>query len=99
MTDTYAKIVENILVIIQNLTALGAALALFFFLFGIVKYLTHSDNASKRTESVQTITYGLVALFVLIAVWGLVLLLQKSLLEKSGLNIPQFQGSSSGAAK
>ncbi len=91
--DTYAGIVNNILEIVKNLTGLGAAVALFYFLLGIVKYLTHSDSAAKRTESVQTITYGLVALFVLIAVWGLVLLIQQSLLPAGGgLNIPQFQG-------
>lgn len=89
-SDTYAGIVGNILFIIKNLTGLGAAVALFFFVFGIVQYLTHSDNAAKRTESVQTITYGLIALFVLIAVWSLVQLLQESLVGGSGLNIPQF---------
>jgi uncharacterized membrane protein YjfL (UPF0719 family) len=91
MTETYAGLVGNMLEIIKNLTGLGAAVALFFFIFGIVKYLTHSDNAAKRTESVQTITYGLIALFVLITVWSLVRLLQTSLLlGQGGLNIPQF---------
>lgn len=90
MVESYGDIIEKILEIIKNLTGLGAALALLFFLFGVVKYLTHSDNASKRTESVQTITYGLVALFVLITVWGLVVLLQQSVFGTSTLIIPQF---------
>jgi uncharacterized membrane protein len=90
MNDTYAGIIKNLLIIIENLTGLGAAVALLFFVFGIVKYLTHGDNAAKRTESAQTITYGLIALFVLITVWSLVQLLQESLVGGSGLNIPQF---------
>jgi nitrate reductase gamma subunit len=90
MVNSYADLANKILEIVKNLTALGAALALFFFLLGIVRYLTHSDNASKRTESVQTITYGLVALFVLITVWGLVVLIQQSIFGSSSLVIPQF---------
>lgn len=89
--ESYAWLVSNILVIIRNLTLLGVAVALLFFLWGVVQYFTHSDSASKRTESVQTITYGLIALFVLITVWSLVGLLQESLLEGGkSLNIPQF---------
>lgn len=90
--DSYAGIIKNILVIVENLTVLGAGVALFYFLWGVVKYFISGDSAAKRNESVQTITYGLIALFVLIAVWGLVKLLQQSLLPGSGagLNIPQF---------
>lgn len=93
--DTYAGLIENILTIIRSLTGLCAALALLFFIFGIIKYVASGDSAAKRTESVQTITYGLIALFVLITVWSLVGLLQDSLLtgENPGLNIPQIQGS------
>ncbi len=87
---TYSGIVGNIIEIINNLVALGSALALFYFLWGIVKYLTHGDNEGKRKESVQTITYGLIALFVLVAVWSLVSLLKQSLLGNGGIDIPQF---------
>jgi CDP-diglyceride synthetase len=93
MVDSYAAIVENILIIIKNLTWLGSALALFYFIYGIVKYVASGDNATKRSESVKTITYGLIALFVLIAVWSLVGLLQESLVGGRNLNIPQFNAS------
>ncbi len=93
--DTYAGLVKNILIIVKNLTGLGAALALLFFIFGIIKYVSGGDSAAKRTESVQTITYGLIALFVLITVWSLVGLLQESLLPSGkSLNIPQFNSGS-----
>ena len=90
MIKSYAELVANILTIVKSLTGLGAALALFFFIWGIVKYVSAGDSEAKRTESVQTITYGLVALFVLIVVWSLVGLLQESLLGSRSLNIPQF---------
>lgn len=93
MVQSYAAIVENILIIIRNLTWLGSAVALLYFVYGIVQYVAAGDNAAKRTDSVKTITYGLIALFVLIAVWSLVGLLQESLIGGRDLNIPQFRGS------
>lgn len=88
----YGSIIENIVEIINNLVALGAALALFYFLWGIVQYLTHGDDSKKRADSVKTITYGLIALFVLVAMWALVYLIQVSILPDggAGLIIPQF---------
>lgn len=98
MVNTYAQIVSNILIIIKNLTWLGAAVALLYFVYGIVQYVASGDNAAKRGDSVKTITYGLIALFVLMAVWSLVGLLQESLLEGGrSLNIPQFPGGQSPA--
>ena len=96
MIDSYAGLVQNILIIIRNLTGLGAALALFYFVYGIVKYVSAGDSEAKRTESTKTITYGLIALFVLITVWSLVGLLQESVLGSRNLNIPQIQGSGGG---
>lgn len=98
MVDSYAAIVKNILIIIKNLTWLGSAVALLFFVYGIVMYVAAGDSADKRSESVKTITYGLIALFVLIAVWSLVGLLQESLLGSRSLNIPQFQGGGASGA-
>lgn len=93
MGETFTAIANNILEIVKNLTLLGSAVALFYFILGIVKYMTHGDDASQRTQSGMTIAYGLIALFVLIAVWGLVGLIQTSILpESGGIGIPQFQG-------
>ena len=88
----YADIVGNIIEIINNLVGLGGALAIFYFLWGVLQYLTHGGDSKKRADSVTTITYGLVGLFVLIAVWALVTLLQITLLPDggSGVVIPQF---------
>ena len=91
MIDSYAGLVGNILIIVKNLTALGAGIALFLFIWGIIKYVGSGDNASQRSDSTKTITYGLIALFVLITVWSLVGLLQESLLDGGrNLNIPQL---------
>lgn len=87
---TYDYLVGNIIEIINNLVAFSAALALFYFMWGIIKYLVKYDSEKDRKDSVQTITYGLIALFVLIAVWGLVSIVKQSLLGNGSISIPQF---------
>jgi hypothetical protein len=48
------------------------AVAVVLFLFGIVKYITSGDDEAKRKEAKNYIIYGIVGLFVMVSVWGLV---------------------------
>ena len=49
--------------------------ALFAFLWGILTYLWHNDNEEKREESKKFMFWGLVGLFVIVSIWGLVSIL------------------------
>lgn len=64
-------------------------LALVYFLYGIVQYLISAGDESKRKESVKVITYGIIALFVMISVWGLVSFITNTFGVSVG--IPQFR--------
>jgi len=88
----FSGLVENILNIIDPLVVLAIILAVMFFLFAVVKYLTQYGNEKARSDSVKTITWGIVGLFAMVAMWGLVKLLQQSLVGGSGNGIPQFSG-------
>jgi succinate dehydrogenase/fumarate reductase cytochrome b subunit len=81
------QVMQNI---VQWLVILGFALAFFYFMFGVVKYLTAYDNEKARGESLKTISYGLIALFVIVGLWGLVAVLSEGVLGQSRLGIPQF---------
>ena len=48
------------------------ALAVVFFLYGILKYITAGDDEEKRTKMKNTIIYGIIGLFVMISFWGIV---------------------------
>lgn len=52
--------------------------ALVLFLFGIVKRFFWSKDSADRTEAGKFILWGIVALFVMGSVWGLVNLLKNS---------------------
>jgi uncharacterized membrane protein YidH (DUF202 family) len=66
-------------------------LAVVIFLFGVVKYIQAGDQAEKRDEGRQFMLYGIVALFVMVSIWGLVNVLSSTLSLSNGLpSVPQF---------
>ncbi len=52
--------------------------ALVLFLFGIVKRFFWSKDVADRSEAGKFILWGVVALFVMVSVWGLVNVLRGS---------------------
>ena len=57
------------------LTALFTALALLFFFWGLALFILKAGNDEERTKGRTRMVWGIVALFVIVAVWGLVQLL------------------------
>jgi predicted permease len=50
-------------------------LALVVFLWGVAQYIIHGDNEQKRSEARNFIIWGILSLFVMVSVWGLVAIL------------------------
>lgn len=50
--------------------------ALLYFVWGLVMFIAQSGNEQVRTEGKQRMIWGIVALFVLVSVWGFVILLR-----------------------
>ena len=48
------------------------ALAVVFFLYGILKYITAGDDEEKRSKMKNVMIYGIIGLFVMISFWGIV---------------------------
>lgn len=57
-------------------------LALLAFMFGILKYLFSGDKDSGKTFMI----WGIVALFVMTSVWGLVSIIRSTILPDSNSN-------------
>jgi fumarate reductase subunit D len=70
---TFAEIVARIISLVLNpLVALLIGVALIFFLWGVVQLISAGGDSGKHAEGISKITYGVIALFVMVAVWGLV---------------------------
>lgn len=68
-------ITENVF---NPLVGILLALALIYFLWGVVKYTQSVGDETKRKEGVTMMTYGIIALFVMVSVWGLVTVLKNT---------------------
>ena len=90
---SFSDLAGNAIDIFSGFIYLTMGLALFYFLFGMLRYMTHYGNENQRSESAKTMGYGLLALFIMVAIWGIIALLRSSLLGESGVGIPQFNGS------
>jgi hypothetical protein len=77
-SDDLTGIINNIIVIIARLIPIVIGIGLLAFIWGIIKYVL-SEGASKKKDSVYVMIYGVVAMFVMISVWGLVTLIQNSI--------------------
>ncbi len=70
--------INSVTNILQRLTILVIGLAVFTFIVGVLKYVTSGGNEEKQAEARGVIVFGIIAIAVMISVWGLVNLLVKS---------------------
>lgn len=69
---------------INTLMPIIVALALLYFLYGLLKFMTAGGDEGKRKESRDIMLWGIIALFVMVSVWGLVSFLGNTLGISSG---------------
>lgn len=52
--------------------------AVVYFFWGVAKYILHSDDAKTREEGRGMMIQGIIAIFVMISMWGLINLLDNT---------------------
>jgi len=52
------------------------ALAVVFFLWGVLQFITAGGDEEKRATGRDTMIYGIIAIFVMVSIWGLVNILE-----------------------
>jgi ABC-type Na+ efflux pump permease subunit len=75
-------------VIVNPLIMLIFALAVVYFLYGVVKYLLSPENEEVRTASKSHMLWGIIGMFIMISVFGIMNLLLNTLqVPKSDIQI------------
>lgn len=64
--------------ILSAVVPLLITVALIVFIWGLIKYLTKMGDDSERQAAMQLMLWGIVAIFVMSSIWGLVALLQNT---------------------
>ncbi len=67
--DSFINVTGNLM---NKVAPLIIGVAFLWFLWGVVKYVTAGDNEDTQKESRNMMIYGIIALFVMTSVWGLV---------------------------
>jgi uncharacterized membrane protein YidH (DUF202 family) len=86
--------------VINYIVPFLVGLGVFVIIYGIFTYIRSADDEEKRTVGKQFMVWGVLAVFVMLSVWGLVSVLANTLsFENSGANIqtPDFTVTGEGA--
>ncbi|PIR58031.1 MAG: hypothetical protein COU71_00890 [Parcubacteria group bacterium CG10_big_fil_rev_8_21_14_0_10_38_31] len=85
------SVVGNIQALVNLILPLLISVALIVFIVGVIKYITAGADEEKRKEARNTIIYGVIGLFAIVSVWGLVAMLQSSFgINETTITPPQF---------
>jgi len=76
---TLGDIIKNATEIVGSVIPLVSGLALVYFIYGLAEYVSVSGNEAKKEEGRNRMVWGIIALFVIISVWGLVKVLQATI--------------------
>ena len=71
-TTQVKSIVDNVLVVLNVVITIVFVLAIVVFGWGVVKYITAAGNPEKEKEARSFLWWGVVGIFVLASVFGLV---------------------------
>lgn len=58
--------------LVKSVIPLLITLAVVGFIWGIVKYFLNPDNEEKRKQGKTFMVWGLIALFVMVSMWGII---------------------------
>ena len=68
----FQTFLENLLALLNVITVLIIALAVVFFLWGVAKFILNAGDPEEQSKGKSIMFWGLIGLFVMTAVWGLV---------------------------
>jgi hypothetical protein len=80
---TFSQLVSNILGLANTLVPLLIGLAMLAFFVGLIRYVYDSGSSDAHKNGRQLIAWGLIALFVLVCVWGIVNFISLALLGQA----------------
>ncbi len=61
-----------ILQLVRGLAAFLGTLAIALFLWGVVKFILNAQDAKEREKGKSFMLWGIICIFVLVSIWGLV---------------------------
>ena len=76
---TFAGLIATLIGIINKVIPVLVGLALVIFFWGLIQYIYESGDAHGHSRGRELIIWGLVALFIMVSVWGILALMREAL--------------------
>ena len=86
--SNFRDLVNLLVVLFNQAIAVMVGLGVVYLLFGVVKTIMHADNEQIRSDGRQMMLYGVIALFVIVSMWGLVNVLVSTFFGGSAPGLP-----------
>ncbi|MEK7585029.1 MAG: pilin [Patescibacteria group bacterium] len=83
-SGTVGGIVSTVQYLLDIIIPIIMTLALIYFFWGLANYILSAGDEEKKSEGRNQMIYGVIALFVMAAVWGLVGVLDQTFLGGTG---------------
>lgn len=84
----FNTIITGLTDIIGSIIPLLITLATVYFLWGVLGYIMAAGDEKKITEARHFIAYGLIGLFVIVSVWGLVSVITNTFIGSDNSGMP-----------
>jgi len=78
--------------IVNTLLPIVVAIALLGFFWGLAKFIFAAGDESKKEEGKRVMVWGVIALFVMVSVWGLVFFIGNAVGIGQGQGLGQVPG-------
>lgn len=79
----------GICILMKSIVPLLFALATVGFIWGIIQYFINPENEEKRSQGKSYMLWGLIGLFVMVSIWGLVAVFSNTVGINNKLIVPQ----------
>jgi CHASE3 domain sensor protein len=75
---TLAHTLGQVSGLINGLIPIVLAIAVLIFFWGLAMYMFNTNNLEKRTEGINIMFMGIIAIFVMVSLWGIIRILQQT---------------------
>jgi len=81
--SNFKELVSQIVTLLDTATIVLLALAVAFFFYGIVRNMMGMANKTpeKQKEFSDAMVWGIIIIFVMVSLWGIIAILQRTLLN------------------
>lgn len=76
--------------IVTRLSMLFWTVAIIFFMWGVIKFIKNSEDSAEHEQGKQFMIWGVIALLVLVSVWGFVRIILVDTLGITPTGTPNF---------